>query len=139
MKESSINFRCSPQKKDNYQKRADQEGLSLSKYIVNTLDEKGQVTDLISAEVKFLKLFEEAFKIYYEPYHHKIASTLRVNELNVKTILEQNNFMYKNINLPQEASQIKVPLYNHPITDLAREKVIKEFRSAKEKWEQKDE
>ena len=139
MKESSINFRCSPQKKDSYQRRADKEGLSLSKYIVNTLDEKGQVTDLISAEVKFLKLFEEAFKIYYEPYHHKIASTLRVNELNVKTILEQNNFMYKNINLPQETSQIKVPLYNHPITDLAREKVIKEFRSAKEKWEQKDE
>ena len=139
MKESSINFRCSPQKKDQYQKRADQEGLSLSKYIVNTLDEKGEITDLISAEKKFLKLFEEAFKIYYEPYHHKLATTLRVNELNVRTIIEQNDFMYKNISIPQETSLIKVPLYNHPITDLAREKVINEFRKSKEKWEQKDE
>lgn len=124
-----IDFRCNNEEKEGYKNAADKNKLSLSEFIRKTLNEKVEIDGLVEGERKFLDLFETAFKLFYEPYHDKLSLKLYHNAIDVKTIIEQNNIFYKQVDMPQERDEVKVPLYNHPITDLAKEKVFKEIKN----------
>jgi hypothetical protein len=123
-----ITVRCG-NKKAVYFALANKNDLDLSKYIKKLLDEQLEMNGFIDGEKKFLKLFEIAFETYYEPYYDKIMRILNIISIDIKTVIEQNNIMYKYLDFPQEKGEIKMPLYNHPITDLAKEKVLQNLRS----------
>lgn len=89
---------------------------------------------MVEGERKFLDLLKQLLNYSMVSYHDKLSLKLYHNAIDVRTIIEQNNIFYKQVDMPQERDEVKVPLYNHPITDLAKEKVFKEIKNYQKNW-----
>jgi len=127
MKSEQMIIRCNEQLKKNVDSAAAKESISRTDFIKQAIIDKLQSNGLLESEQKFLKLFELGFQTYYEPYFHKLVQNQKNILINVKTIIEQNNISYKHLNMPNELDEIKPPLYNHPITEIAIEKATKGY------------
>ena len=127
MKTEQLIIRCNEQLKKDVDAAALKDSISRTDFIKQAIIDKLQTDGLLESEQKFLKLFEVGFQTYYEPYFHKLVQNQRNVLINVKTIIEQNNIAFKHLDLPTELDEIKPPLYNHPITEIAIEKATKGY------------
>lgn len=127
MKTEQMIIRCNEKLKKDVDAAAKKESINRTDFIKQAIVDKLQTNGLLESEQKFLKLFEVGFQTYYEPYFHRLVQNQRNILINVKTIIEQNNISYKHFDLPTELDEIKPPLYNHPITEVAIDRATKGY------------
>ena len=127
MREEQINFRCKTDIKNEINMASEKAQMSRTEFILSAVMDKIKMNQLLDSEQKFLSLFELGFQTYYEPYFHRLVQNQRSIMLDAKTIIEQNNLFYKNVEMVQERDNMITALYNHPITDIALENVKKNF------------
>ena len=128
-----IDFRCSEIEKENYKFKAKKNQLSLSEFIRKTLNNNSEIDDVLEGEKRISVLLDKSLESCFEPFFKNIKTKLNRISIDINTVIEQNNILYKQLDLPQEKENILVPVFNHPITDIAKEIVIKSIRKNRTK------
>lgn len=86
---------------------------------------------------KLRELILKTVKDANEKQFYKILTM--INNIGIETIILQNDMTYKYFDIPQTRSELNTHLVNHPITEVAREQVLKNIRELKSKKDSADE
>lgn len=88
---------------------------------------------------KLRELILETVKDANEKQFYKILTMINKNNIGIETIILQNDMTYKYFDIPQTRNELNTHLVNHPITEVAREQVLKNIRELKSKKDSADE
>lgn len=134
-----IAFRVDPHKKKLLQDQADKNNMKVSEYCKNVLLDYMEQTMLLDSQKKLRELIIETVKDANEKQFYKILTMINKNNIGIETIILQNDMTYKYFDLPQKRSELNTHLVNHPITEVAREQVLKNIREFRSKKDNLDE
>ena len=109
-----IAFRVDPYKKQLLQDQATKNNMKVSEYCKSVLLDNLDQNMLLDSQKK-------------------------LRELIIETIILQNDMTYKYFDIPQTRSELNTHLVNHPITEVAREQVLKNIRELRNKKDNVDE
>lgn len=130
-----IAFRLDPYKKKLLLEQASKNNMKVSEYCKYILLDSLEQTLLLDSQKKLRELIVETVKDANEKQFYKILTMINKNNIGIETIILQNDMTYKYFDIPQTRSELNTHLVSHPITEVAREQVLKnirEFRSKKE-------
>lgn len=128
-----IAFRFDPYKKKKLQDLAEKHNMKLSDYVKNILSEVLDETMLIDSQKKLREMIIDAVSDANEKQFYKILTMINKNNIGIETIILQNDMTYKYFDLPQTRSELNSHLVSHPITEVAREQVLKNIREIRSK------
>ncbi len=128
-----IAFRLDPYKKKILQDQADKINMKLSEYCKNVLLDYLDQTMLLDTQKKLRELIIETVKDANEKQFYKILTMINKNNIGIETIILQNDMTYKYFDIPQTRAELNTHLVNHPITEIARETVLKNIRDLRSK------
>lgn len=134
-----VAFRLDPYKKKLLQEQADKNNMKFSEYCKFVLLDNLDQTMLIDSQKKLRELILETVKDANEKQFYKILTMINKNNIGIETIILQNDMTYKYFDIPQTRSELNTHLVNHPITEVAREQVLKNIRELRNKKELTDE
>lgn len=134
-----VAFRLDPYKKKLLQEQADKNNMKFSEYCKFVLLDNLDQTMLIDSQKKLRELILETVKDANEKQFYKILTMINKNNIGIETIILQNDMTYKYFDIPQTRSELNTHLVNHPITEVAREQVLKNIRELKSKKDSADE
>ena len=123
-----IAFRLDPHKKKLLQDQASKNNMKVSEYCKYILLDNLEQTMLLDSQKKLRELIIETVKDANEKQFYKILTMLNKNNIGIETIILQNDMTYKYFDIPQTRSELNTHLVNHPITEVAREQVLKNIR-----------
>lgn len=129
LKNERVSIRVSDEFKKKLEILAEKDNKTLSQFIYDYLKERIENEGLTDSQGQFLKLFDIAFSKSYAPYHKKEMLVLNKNNFNSEWSLEVMDLFMKHLKIPQTRDEVKTSFTNHPITDIAHDKVLKELRS----------
>ena len=130
-----VAFRLDPYKKKLLQEQADKNNMKFSEYCKFVLLDNLDQTMLIDSQKKLRELILETVKDANEKQFYKILTMINKNNIGIETIILQNDMTYKYFDKPQTRSELNTHLFNHPITEVAREQVLKNIRELRNKKE----
>ena len=134
-----VAFRLDPYKKKLLQEQADKNNMKFSEYCKFVLLDNLDQTMLIDSQKKLRELIIETVKDANEKQFYKILTMINKNNIGIETIILQNDMTYKYFDIPQTRNELNTHLVNHPITEVAREQVLKNIRELKSKKDSADE
>lgn len=134
-----VAFRLDPYKKKLLQEQADKNNMKFSEYCKFVLLDNLDQTMLIDSQKKLRELILETVKDANEKQFYKILTMINKNNIGIETIILQNDMTYKYFDIPQTRNELNTHLVNHPITEVAREQVLKNIRELKSKKDSADE
>ncbi len=134
-----IAFRLDPHKKKLLQDQADKNNMKISEYCKNVLLDNLDQTMLLDSQKKLRELIIETVKDANEKQFYKILTMINKNNIGIETIILQNDMTYKYFDIPQTRAELNTHLVNHPITEVAREQVLKNIRELRNKKDELDE
>lgn len=134
-----VAFRLDPYKKKLLQEQADKNNMKFSEYCKFVLLDNLDQTMLIDSQKKLRELILETVKDANEKQFYKILTMINKNNIGIETIILQNDMTYKYFDIPQTRNELNTHLVNHPITEVAREQVLKNIRELKNKNDSADE
>jgi len=134
-----IAFRIDPHKKKLLQEQAEKNNMKVSEYCKFVLLDNLDQSMLIDSQKKLRELILETIKDANEKQFYKILTMINKNNVGIETIILQNDMTYKYFDLPQTRSELNTHLVSHPITEVAREQVLKNIRELKNKKDLADE
>ena len=134
-----VAFRLDPYKKKLLQEQADKNNMKFSEYCKFVLLDNLDQTMLIDSQKKLRELILETVKDANEKQFYKILTMINKNNIGIETIILQNDMTYKYFDIPQTRNELNTHLVNHPITEVAREQVLKNIRELKNKKGSADE
>lgn len=134
-----VAFRLDPYKKKLLQEQADKNNMKFSEYCKFVLLDNLDQTMLIDSQKKLRELILETVKDANEKQFYKILTMINKNNIGIETIILQNDMTYKYFDIPQTRNELNTHLVNHPITEVAREQVLKNIRELKSKKDFADE
>ena len=134
-----IAFRLDPHKKKLLQDQADKNNMQISEYCKNVLLDNLDQTMLLDSQKKLRELIIETVKDANEKQFYKILTMINKNNIGIETIILQNDMTYKYFDIPQTRAELNTHLVNHPITEVAREQVLKNIRELRNKKDELDE
>ncbi len=123
-----VAFRLDPHKKKLLQEQANKNNMKLSEYCKNVLLDNLEQTMLLDSQNKLRELIIETVKDANEKQFYKILTMINKNNIGIETIILQNDMTYKYFDIPQTRSELNTHLVSHPITEVAREQVLKNIR-----------
>ena len=126
-----VAFRLDPYKKKLLQEQADKNNMKFSEYCKFVLLDNLDQTMLIDSQKKLRELILETVKDANEKQFYKILTMINKNNIGIETIILQNDMTYKYFDIPQTRNELNTHLVNHPITEVAREQVLKNIRELK--------
>ena len=130
-----ISFRVDEERKNQLKEIADKSNMKISEYCKAVLLECVEQTILLENQKKLVELITETVQNANEKQFYKILTMLNKNNIGIETILLQNDMTYKYFDIPQTRSELNTHLINHPITEVAREQVLKNIRELRNKKE----
>ena len=133
-----IAFRLDPHKKKLLQDQADKNNMKISEYCKNVLLDNLDQTMLLDSQKKLRELIIETVKDANEKQFYKILTMINKNNIGIETIILQNDMTYKYFDIPQTRAELNTHLVNHPITEVAREQVLKNIRELRNKKDELD-
>ena len=133
-----VAFRLDPHKKKLLQDQAEQNNMKVSEYCKNVLLDYLEQSMLLDSQKKLRELIIETVKDANEQQFYKILTMLNKNNIGIETIILQNDMTYKYFDIPQTRSELNTHLVNHPITEVAREQVLKIIRELRNKKDNLD-
>lgn len=128
-----IAFRLDQHKKQMLQNRAIQNNMKVSEYCKKVLLDYMEETVLLDNQKKLRELILDTVKDANEKQFYKILTMLNKNNIGIETIILQNDMTYKYFDIPQTRADLNTHLVNHPITEVAREQVLKNIRELRNK------
>lgn len=134
-----IAFRLDPHKKKLLQDQAKQNNMKLSEYCKNVLLDFMEQSMLLDSQKKLRELIIETVKDANEKQFYKILTMINKNNIGIETIILQNDMTYKYFDIPQTRAELNTHLVSHPITEVAREEVLKNIRELRNKKDNVDE
>lgn len=134
-----IAFRLDPHKKKLLQEQAEKNNMKISEYCKYVLLDNIEQTMLLDSQKKLRELIIETVKDANEKQFYKILTMINKNNIGIETIILQNDMTYKYFDIPQTRSELNTHLVNHPITEVAREQVLKNIRELRSKKDNLDE
>ena len=134
-----VAFRLDPYKKKLLQEQADKNNMKFSEYCKFVLLDNLDQTMLIDSQKKLRELILETVKDANEKQFYKILTMINKNNIGIETIILQNDMTYKYFDIPQTRNELNTHLVNHPITEVAREQVLKNIRELRSKKDLSDE
>lgn len=134
-----IAFRLDPHKKKLLQDQADKNNMKVSEYCKIVLLDSLEQSMLLDSQKKLRELITETIKDANEKQFYKIIKMLNMSNIGIETIILQNDMTYKYFDIPQTRAELNTHLVNHPITEIAREQVLKNIRELRNKKEILDE
>ena len=134
-----IAFRVDPYKKQLLQDQASKNNMKISEYCKNVLLDNLDQTMLLDSQKKLRELIIETVKDANEKQFYKILTMINKNNIGIETIILQNDMTYKYFDIPQTRAELNTHLVSHPITEVARETVIKNIRELRNKKDDVDE
>ena len=134
-----IAFRVDPYKKKILQDQADKNNMKVSEYCKSVLLDYMEQTMLLDSQKKLRELIIETVKDANEKQFYKILTMINKNNIGIETIILQNDMTYKYFDLPQKRTELNTHLVNHPITEVAREQVLKNIRELRSQKDNLDE
>lgn len=123
-----IAFRLDPHKKKLLQEQANKNNMKISEYCKYILLDNLEQTMILDSQKKLRELIIETVKDANEKQFYKILTMINKNNIGIETIILQNDMTYKYFDIPQTRSELNTHLVNHPITEVAREQVLKNIR-----------
>lgn len=133
MLDERISIRVSNEFKTKLTIIAQEENLSISQYIINILEKELERKNLLDSQNQFLELFDVAFKRSIDNYFKQIMLVLNRNNFNTQCQLKQVDLFMKQLKIPQTREDIITPLFEHPITEISKELVLKDIRNMRGK------
>ncbi|MCI8445905.1 MAG: hypothetical protein HFH31_00265 [Bacilli bacterium] len=134
-----IAFRVDPYKKQLLQDQASKNNMKISEYCKNVLLDNLDQTMLLDSQKKLRELIIETVTDANEKQFYKILTMINKNNIGIETIILQNDMTYKYFDIPQTRSELNTHLVNHPITEVAREQVLKNIRELRSQKDNVDE
>jgi len=122
-------------RKKQLQELSEKNNMSLSEYCKCIISDFIEQTMLLDTQKKLVELITETVQNANEKQFYKILTMLNKNNIGIETILLQNDMTYKYFDIPQTRSELNTHLFNHPITEVAREQVLKNIRELRNKKE----
>lgn len=102
--------------------------LSVSKYLTMLIDRNMGINNVIDGEMALRELIGDSVAEAIVVPINKIHTRLNAIDLITETILLQNDMTLKYFGIPQKREELKSHINEHPITEVAREEVIKRLR-----------
>lgn len=136
---SIIAFRIDPYKKKILQDQAEKNNMKVSEYCKNVLIDNLDQTVLLDSQKKLRELIIETVTDANEKQFYKILTMINKNNIGIETIILQNDMTYKYFDIPQTRAELNTHLVNHPITEVAREQVLKNIRELRSQKDNLDE
>lgn len=134
-----IAFRVDPHKKELLQEQAKKNNMKISEYCKNVLLDVLDQTMILDSQKKLVELITETVQNANEKQFYKILTMINKNNIGIETIILQNDMTYKYFDIPQTRAELNTHLVNHPITEVAREQVLKNIRELRNKKDNIDE
>ena len=134
-----VAFRLDLNKKKLLQEMAEKNNMKVSEYCKNVLLDYMDQTMLLDTQKKLVELITETVQNANEKQFYKILTMLNKNNIGIETIILQNDMTYKYFDIPQTRAELNTHLVNHPITEVAREQVLKNIRELRSKKDYSDE
>ena len=134
-----VAFRLELNKKKLLQEMAEKNNMKVSEYCKNVLLDYMDQTMLLDTQKKLVELITETVQNANEKQFYKILTMLNKNNIGIETIILQNDMTYKYFDIPQTRAELNTHLVNHPITEVAREQVLKNIRELRSKKDYPDE
>jgi len=134
-----IAFRVDLNKKKLIQEMAEKNNMKVSEYCKNVLLDYMDQTMLLDTQKKLVELITETVQNANEKQFYKILTMINKNNIGIETIILQNDMTYKYFDIPQTRAELNTHLVNHPITEVAREQVLKNIRELRSKKDYPDE
>lgn len=134
-----VAFRLDPHKKKLLQDQATKNNMKVSEYCKYILLDNLEQTMLLDSQKKLRELIIETVKDANEKQFYKILTMINKNSIGIETIILQNDMTYKYFDIPQTRSELNTHLVSHPITEVAREQVLKNIRELRSQKENIDE
>jgi len=134
-----VAFRLDLHKKKLLQDMAEKNNMKVSEYCKNVLLDYLEQTMLLDTQKQLVDLITETVQNANEKQFYKILTMINKNNIGIETIILQNDMTYKYFDIPQSRSELNSHLVNHPITEVAREQVIKNIRELRSKKDLADE
>ena len=134
-----IAFRVDLNKKKLIQEMAEKNNMKVSEYCKNVLLDYMDQTMLLDTQKKLVELITETVQNANEKQFYKILTMINKNNIGIETIILQNDMTYKYFDIPQTRAELNTHLVNHPITEVAREQVLKNIRELRSKKDNIDE
>lgn len=128
-----VAFRLDLNKKKLLQEIAEKNNMKVSEYCKNVLLDYMDQTMLLDTQKKLVELITETVQNANEKQFYKILTMLNKNNIGIETIILQNDMTYKYFDIPQTRAELNTHLVNHPITEVAREQVLKNIRELRSK------
>jgi len=134
-----VAFRLDLHKKKLLQDMAEKNNMKVSEYCKNVLLDYLEQTMLLDTQKQLVDLITETVQNANEKQFYKILTMINKNNIGIETIILQNDMTYKYFDIPQSRAELNSHLVNHPITEVAREQVIKNIRELRSKKDLADE
>ena len=134
-----IAFRVDPYKKKLLQDLAAKNKMKVSEYCKNILLEVLDENLILDSQKKLVELITDTVQNANEKQFYKILTMINKNNIGIETIILQNDMTYKYFDIPQTRAELNTHLVNHPITEVAREQVLKNIRELRNKKDTVDE
>lgn len=123
-----IAFRLDPHKKKLLQEQANKNNMKISEYCKYILLDNLEQAMILDSQKKLRELIIETVKDANEKQFYKILTMINKNNIGIETIILQNDMTYKYFDIPQTRADLNTHLVSHPITEVAREQVLKNIR-----------
>ena len=134
-----VAFRVDLHKKKLLQDMAEKNNMKVSEYCKNVLMDYLDQNVLLDTQKKLVELITETVQKKKKKQFYKILTMLNKNNIGIETIILQNDMTYKYFDIPQTRAELNTHLVNHPITEVAREQVLKNIRELRNKKDISDE
>lgn len=133
MLDDRISLRVSQKFKNKLTLIAKEENISITQYVVRVLEKEIEKRDLLNSQNQFLELFDVAFKRSFDLYFNQTMLVLNKNNFNTECLIKQLDLFMKQLKIPQMREEITMPLFEHPITEISKELVLKDIRNMRSK------
>lgn len=124
----NLTIRIDDKKRKWIKSMAEKHELSMSKYLTILIDRNMGVQNVIDGENALRELISDSVSEAIVVPINKIHTRLNAIDLITETLLLQNDMTLKYFGIPQKREELKSHLVEHPITEVAREEVIKKLR-----------
>ncbi len=124
----NLTIRIDDRKRKWLKQMSEKNDLSVSKYLTMLIDRNMGINNVIDGEMALRELIGDSVAEAIVVPINKIHTRLNAIDLVTETILLQNDMTLKYFGIPQKREELKSHINEHPITEVAREEVIKRLR-----------
>lgn len=124
----NLTIRIDDRKRKWLKQMSEKNDLSVSKYLTMLIERNMGINNVIDGEMALRELIGDSVAEAIVVPINKIHTRLNAIDLVTETILLQNDMTLKYFGIPQKREELKSHINEHPITEVAREEVIKRLR-----------